>query len=87
MERAIDESKLLKVDELAEWLGVKASWVYVHANELGAYHLGKYLRFSLSRVLKILEGGVIGAANVNLPTQRPLLNPIKKGTSSDHGTT
>jgi hypothetical protein len=87
MERAIDESKLLKVDELAEWLGVKESWVYVHADELGAYHLGKYLRFSLSRVLKILERGAIGAPNVNLPTQRPLPTSIKKGTFEDHGTT
>lgn len=87
MERAIDESKLLKVDELAEWLRVKESWVYVHADQLGAYRIGKYLRFSLSRVLKILESGVIGGPNVKLPTQRPLPTSIKKGTFDDHGTT
>lgn len=86
MEQTIDESKLLKVDELAEWLRVKESWVYVHADELGAYHLGKYLRFSLSRVQKILEDGAIGGPNVKLPTQRPVPNPTKKDSSGDHGT-
>ena len=86
MEPAIDKSNLLKVNEIAAWLGVKQSWVYAHADELGAYRLGKYLRFSLPRVLERLEAGAVAIPDVNLPTQRPLPNPIKKGTSDDHGT-
>jgi excisionase family DNA binding protein len=82
-----NEEGLLTPDELAERLRVKRSWVYGHADELGAYRLGKYLRFSLSRVLNILERGTDGTASVNLPTQRPPSNPIKKDTSGDHGTT
>ena len=78
---------LLTPEELAVRLRVKRSWVYGHADELGAYRLGKYLRFSLSRVLKILERGAIGTHYVNLPTQRPLPTSIKKGTFDDHGTT
>jgi len=77
---------LLTPDELAVRLRVKRSWVYGHADELGAYRLGKYLRFSLPRVLERLEAGAVATPDVNLPTQRPLSNPIKKGTSGDHGT-
>ena len=46
---------LMTVDELAERLRVKRSWVYSNADRLGAYRLGKYLRFSWSRVLGGLE--------------------------------
>lgn len=46
---------LLTVDEMAERLRVKCSWVYDHADELGAYRLGKYLRFSWARVIQRLE--------------------------------
>ena len=73
-----NESILMTVDELAVLLKLKPSWIYAHADELGAYRLGKYLRFSLSRVLKILEQGGIGAANVNAPTQRPIPSEIKR---------
>jgi excisionase family DNA binding protein len=45
---------LLSVEELAEKLGVKPSWVYRHADDLGAYRLGKYLRFSWERVVEHL---------------------------------
>lgn len=46
---------LLTVDELAARLRVKPSWVYTHADDLGGYRLGKYLRFSWARVIERLE--------------------------------
>ena len=46
---------LLKVEEVAKRLRVKVSWVYTHADALGVYHLGKYLRFSWERVIERLE--------------------------------
>jgi len=49
---------ILTVDELARRLRVKPSWVYSHADELGAYRLGKYLRFSWGRVLMHLDSGL-----------------------------
>jgi hypothetical protein len=51
---------LLKVEEIAIKLGVKPSWIYAHAEALGAYHLGKYLRFSWERVLERLDQGFSG---------------------------
>ena len=50
-------NELLTVDEVAIRLRVKTSWVYSHADELGALRVGKYLRFSWSRVVKHLEHG------------------------------
>jgi excisionase family DNA binding protein len=46
---------LMTVEEIASKLKVKRSWVYTHADELGVYRLGKYLRFSWSRVIECLE--------------------------------
>jgi len=46
---------LLTVEELAARLQVKRSWVYTHADDLGGYRLGKYLRFSWARVIERLE--------------------------------
>jgi hypothetical protein len=46
---------LLTVKEIAEKLQLKANWIYLHADELGAYRLGKYLRFSWARVIECLE--------------------------------
>ena len=48
---------LLTVSEVADLLRVKPSWVYDHADDLGAFRLGKYLRFSLPRVMERLETG------------------------------
>jgi excisionase family DNA binding protein len=45
----------MTVNELAKRLQLKSSWVYAHADELGAYRLGKYLRFSWTRVLEFLD--------------------------------
>jgi len=47
--------ELLTVEDLAALLRVPRSWVYSHSQGLGAYKLGKYLRFSWSRVLERLE--------------------------------
>ncbi len=49
---------LLTISEVAVRLRVKVSWVYAHADDLGAYRLGKYLRFSWGRVLEHLERGL-----------------------------
>src|SRR6266478_9976821 len=49
-----DGKHLLTVDEVAARLCVSRNWVYNHAREIGAYRLGKYLRFSWSRVLERL---------------------------------
>ena len=59
-ERENDE--ILTVQEVAVRLRVKPSWVYAHADELGAYRLHKYLRFSWTRVLERLENNVGSAA-------------------------
>jgi hypothetical protein len=40
---------------VADLLRVKSSWVYDHADDLGAFRLGKYLRFSLWRLMERLE--------------------------------
>lgn len=45
----------LTVGELAVRLRMTSGWVYQHADDLGAYRLGKYLRFSWDRVLERLE--------------------------------
>ena len=51
---------LMTVDEVAVKLRVKRSWVYAHADDLGVFRLGKYLRFSWPRVLDHLAGGPSG---------------------------
>ena len=48
------EPQFLTVSEVAIRLRVSRNWVYNHARSLGAYHLGKYLRFSWSKVLQRL---------------------------------
>lgn len=54
-ENTITADPLLTVDELAARLRVRPSWVYTHADDLGGYRLGKYLRFSWDRVIERLE--------------------------------
>jgi len=66
-EREIDE--ILTVPEVAVRLRVKPSWVYAHADDLGAYRLHKYLRFSWTRVLEHLENNVGSAAQRPSTTQ------------------
>ena len=52
------ESELLTVDEVAAKLRVPRSWVYSHANELGVYRAGKYLRFDWRIVTERLAAGI-----------------------------
>ncbi len=70
MQQALTGPELLTVEEVATRLRVKPSWIYQHADDLGAFRLGKYLRFSWDRVLQRLERG-IGGAEVGSSTQRP----------------
>lgn len=48
------DDQLLTVDEVATRLSVSRNWVYNHADAIGGYRLGKYLRFSWPRVLEQL---------------------------------
>lgn len=54
------EQTLLTPQELAQRLQVTPGWVYRHARRLGAYHIGKYLRFSWVRVLEALDSEASG---------------------------
>lgn len=77
MDWAANSDELLTVSEVAARLRVKSSWVYQHAGELGAYRLGKYVRFSWSRVLDRLEHTLSGSSHVGSPTQRPIPSETK----------
>jgi hypothetical protein len=50
-----NDDRLLTVPEIAERLRVPPSWVYRHSQMLGAFKVGKYLRFRWTRVLESLE--------------------------------
>ena len=53
-------NEILTVSEVAQRLRVAPSWVYGHADLLGAYRLGKYLRFDWKRVLERLDDRMDG---------------------------
>ena len=81
MPQDIDE--ILTVSEIAQRLRVPKSWVYGHAPLLGAYRLGKYLRFSWNRTLQHLEASsekrlVEGAAATSVP--KPLKFNLSGGS-------
>jgi hypothetical protein len=62
------QETLLTVQEVADILRVKPSWIYDHADDLGAFRLGKYLRFSLSCLMERLESGQsLGSQPNDLP--------------------
>jgi excisionase family DNA binding protein len=84
-ERSVELPLLLTVEEVASRLRVKRSWVYSHADAIGAFRLGKYLRFSWETVLERLRQGVDGGC-VGPPPQLPKINPINDNTSADQGT-
>jgi hypothetical protein len=67
----LDQNDIKTVEEIADLLKLKPSWVYAHADDLGAFRLGKYLRFSWSRVLGRLEEDALACFPVGSPTQRP----------------
>lgn len=52
--------KLLNVQEVAARLGVKPRWVYRHSRDLGAFHLGKYVRFDWPTLLDNLRKFQLG---------------------------
>lgn len=56
---------LLKVDDVAKRLQVPRTWVYSHAQELGDYKLGQYLRFDWERVSQHLPVLVRASYNPN----------------------
>lgn len=53
----MERERLLDVQGLADYLGVKPSWVYgkVQTRELPHLRAGRYLRFRLSDVLAWME--------------------------------
>jgi hypothetical protein len=61
----VRELRLLKADELAAVLGVDRSYVYEHADELGAWRLGSgsraRLRFDLADVRRRLTSCALRA--------------------------
>jgi excisionase family DNA binding protein len=65
----------MTVEEVAARLRVKKSWVYAHANELGGYRLGKYLRFFWPRVLESLD-------KRNGPLDRSYYDPMQTPINS-----
>lgn len=64
--------EILTVEQVAQRLQLKPSWVYAHARQLGAYRTGKYLRFRWQRVLERLEQSPIetSASADTLPFDR-----------------
>lgn len=53
-------SRLLKVSDVAELLQVTTAFVYRHAGELGAFKVGRHLRFRASDVEGWLESRRLG---------------------------
>ncbi len=50
--------KLLSVEELAEYLNVRKSWIYdrTYRNEIPHFKMGRLVRFDLDKVLEWLNG-------------------------------
>jgi hypothetical protein len=80
MNQPVTEVGLMTVGELAARLRVRASWVYSHADCLGVYRLGKYLRFDWDRVLERLEHPNGRDSHVGSATQRPISSDTKAET-------
>jgi hypothetical protein len=66
------ELQLLTVSEVAAKLRVPASWVYSHADELGVYRAGKYLRFDWRVVTERLAAGIGRDAGVPNQPSSPI---------------
>jgi hypothetical protein len=64
------DDEILMVEEVAVRLRVKPSWVYGHADELGAFRLGKYLRFSWREILARMANPA-STNHLGVPAQRP----------------
>jgi hypothetical protein len=77
--------EILTVSEVAIRLRVAPSWVYGHADFLGAFRLGKYLRFDWGRLLQRLAGqerSLVGVA-----AQRPQTEAMNSEGCNERGTT
>lgn len=74
---------LMTVRELATRLRVKPSWIYSHADALGGFRLGKYLRFSPSRVMESLERGMVNSSGLGF--ERPLAPELRDEDISNSG--
>jgi hypothetical protein len=61
--------ELLTVQQVANRLQLKPSWVYAHTDDLGGVHVGKYLRFRWERVLERLEQSQNRRAQGSIPKQ------------------
>jgi hypothetical protein len=86
MNQAVTQDDLMTVSELAARLRVTASWVYTHADSLGVYRLGKFLRFDWDRVLDRLEHPNGRDSHVGLQNQRPTPTLTKEDESYGQGT-
>lgn len=78
--------EILTVPEVARRLRVATSWVYANADLLGAFRLGKYIRFSWGRVLSRLEQRSV-RVDVGVTAQRPSREPLSTRAYVAHGTT
>ena len=81
-----DTDEILTVCEVADRLRLPSSWVYGHADLLGAYRLGKYLRFSWKRVLGRLEASST-SKEIGVAAQRPSAKATDSEVYRTHGTT
>jgi len=81
-----DTDEILTVSEVADRLRVPSSWVYGHADALGAYRLGKYLRFSWKRILEHLEA-TSNCNGLGLAAQRPQTKLLNSEGCNSRGTT
>jgi hypothetical protein len=70
-----DRNRVLTVPDLASRLQVAPTWVYAHSDALGAYRLGKYLRFDWSRVLERLSAGPIECQTLGSQPNDPPKSP------------
>ena len=79
-------TQLMTVHEVAERLRVKVSWVYAHSDDLGAFRLGKYLRFSWPRVLNHLASGPVRTPfdEMALSDDQPASEPRQRAGNQRH---
>jgi hypothetical protein len=77
---------LMNVQEIAEWLGVRPSWVYSHADSLGAIRVGKYLRFLPEEALRRLRAEQSNEGTVGSSAQRPAVKYVNSTDSKEQRT-
>lgn len=53
-------TEFLTVEQVSQLLKVKCSWVYSHAEEIGCFRVGKYLRFKESEIEERLRQRPLG---------------------------